>query len=962
MTADPLGYGGQPGLPDPVRPLRPLTQAQQACWALTRLAPGSGAENLGIAFRTRHALRPRPLTAAANHLLRRHPALRLRFPEAGGSPVQHMTGPDQARITVRVRHGPGETRQADLGRFTWAPFDLAREFPLRVGYFAPPGAGGVVCLVVHRMVCDRASCLLLARELCQAYDQLAAGRDVPASLRDEVPMAEDAPPAPDAIRYWADHLRDARPGQLPLDGARPEPPRPTFAAAACRWPLSPEGLNSLWKLQQDFRAGQDVVLLGAFCLALLRHGAGPDLVVGVPPVLRPAGRTQRVGPGPATMAVRVRADPGAGFRELVARTRDAQAGGLAHGAVPAETVVPETGRAPAALTAPACRHRYEYERQPIPADAMTIGGDQAELIELGDRSRFDVSLAAAPRPDGVLLTATYRTEVHDEPEIAAFCRRLDHLLQQAASSPERPVRRLDLPGPADLALRDVMNRTQRRWPGPATALERVAQRAAATPDAPAVISGSMTVTYGQLLARAAAVRERLHAEGVRAGDVVGLALDRGPALAAAVLGVWAAEAAYLPLDIRQPDRRLAFQLDDADVKLVLAAEHAPAAWAAGHPVLPLGGTVRPAAEWAGFPAPDPGSAAYVIYTSGSTGVPKGVAVSHRGLANVVSDFAARLRMDERRPVLWSTTPAFDISALELLLPLCCGGQLVVAGDVARTGARPFLDLITAHDVCVVQATPTAWRFIVPEVTGELAGRQVLCGGEPLPAELARRLLKTGCRLANVYGPTETTIWSTMAGIETGPADPVPVGRPVANTRVFILDRFGQEAPPGVSGELCIAGTGVSLGYLNRPELNHERFGRHPLFGRYYRTGDIARLRWDGDLEILGRRDRQVKLRGYRIELGEIEAALHEHPQVSNVAVTVSGDPQTEEGELRAFVQARPPEAADLACALRQLAAARLPRYAVPGRIVIVDAIPETPNGKTDYRALGQLANGAQPCR
>jgi amino acid adenylation domain-containing protein len=468
-----------------------------------------------------------------------------------------------------------------------------------------------------------------------------------------------------------------------------------------------------------------------------------------------------------------------------------------------------------------------------------------------------------------------------------------------------------------------------------------------------MVAGSLIVTYRELLARAAGVRERLHAAGIGTGDVVGLALDRGLALASAVLGVWSAGSVYLPLDARQPDRRAAFQLHDADVKVVLAAKHVQGGWARERPVLILGDSAGPVAQWADYPAPDPDAAAYIIYTSGSTGRPKGVVVSHRSLVNVVSDFAERLGMNEQRSVLWSTTPAFDISALEWLLPLCSGGQVVVADHAAQTNVRRFLDLVITHDVSVIQATPTAWRLVLTEVGGELAGRQVLCGGEPLPAELARRLLRTGCRLANVYGPTETTIWSTVADIDAAETDPMPIGRPIANTRVFILDRFGQEVPPGVSGDLCIAGAGVSLGYLNRPELNTERFGEHPLFGRYYRTGDVARLREDGQLETSGRQDRQVKLRGHRIELGEIEAVLHEHPDVSNAVVTVCGNPQTEEGELCAFVEPRMPGAAGLPGSLQRHAAARLPDYAIPARVAIVDTIPRTSNGKTDYRALEQ---------
>ncbi|MEU8385758.1 non-ribosomal peptide synthetase, partial [Streptosporangium sp. NPDC048865] len=352
------------------------------------------------------------------------------------------------------------------------------------------------------------------------------------------------------------------------------------------------------------------------------------------------------------------------------------------------------------------------------------------------------------------------------------------------------------------------------------------------------------------------------------------------------------------------------------------------------------------------------SIAYVIYTSGSTGRPKGVAVTHGNLANLVLDFADRLGAGAGDAVLWSTTTSFDISALELMLPLTVGGTLVVASDDDQLQPRRFLELVAARDVRVVQATPTAWRLIAPEARDELAGRIVLCGGEPMPAALATDLLGLGCRLFNVYGPTETTIWSTAAEILGPPADPVPIGVPLANTRIFVRDADGREAPPGVPGELCVAGDGVSAGYVNRPELTAERFGEHPRHGRFYRTGDMARLRHDGALELLGRDDRQIKLRGHRIELGEIEAVLHHHDAVKVAAVIVHDD------RLVAFVQPTDLPDGETGAALREelwrYAGTRLPDYAVPSGIVLAGEFPTTANGKIDYRGLTVPEDEASP--
>jgi amino acid adenylation domain-containing protein len=449
-------------------------------------------------------------------------------------------------------------------------------------------------------------------------------------------------------------------------------------------------------------------------------------------------------------------------------------------------------------------------------------------------------------------------------------------------------------------------------------------------------------------------------------------------MVAAILGIWGAGASYLPLDPAQPAARLAFQVDDADARVVVVSGADPG-WAAGRTVLtwadlasPTGApapvaeapaaappaaappAAAPVAEAPAAESPRGDAPAYVIYTSGSTGRPKGVVVSHANLANVVAGFARRLGTTAGTAVLWSTTVTFDISALELFLPLVSGGRVVIAESTGPARGRELSELIDKHDVAVVQGTPTLWRAVLPELGGALRGRVVLCGGEPLSADLAARLLRTGCRLFNAYGPTETTIWSTLAEVTGEPVDPVPVGTPIANTTVFVADAYGEELPCGVPGQLCIAGAGVSLGYLRRPDLTAQRFGTDPVRGRFYRTGDLARWRHDGVLEVLGRTDRQVKLRGHRIELGEDESVLREHERVTDAAALLSGDGQGEPA-LRVFVRQAPgAPVPDLPDRLWQHLRQRLPDYSLPSGIDVVAEFPTTANGKLDYQALGAM--------
>ncbi|TDC91352.1 non-ribosomal peptide synthetase [Actinomadura sp. 7K507] len=937
-----------PGLPAPAEPLRPLSRTQHAFWMLERLAPGTGVSNIGIAFRTARPLRWYPLQTAVERLVARQPALRLRFPEVDGVPLRHLTGPGDARIEVPTDTTTEETLIGDLQAFLDEPFDLGRDPLFRAGHFVLPDGASVVCLAAHHIVIDAPAVQLLVEEIGRLYDAVAEGRAVPEDLAGPAPLLAEPEPDPASLRYWTDRLRGAEPEAMVLPGTRLAPRRPTFAGHTCSWEMAASARDALERLRGRLQVTDNIILMSAFALMLLRHGAGPDLVIGIPVTTRRPATRRSVGYGVSTLPLRVRPDPGAGFADLVRQVAEAFFEGVEHADVSVETVITERGHGTGDWRVPLFRHMFNY--RPWTDERIAITGEVPGYIEdLFDRSRLDLQCVAVPEPGRFTLRAWHSTEVHDEAEIASYIARMQVLLEEAAEDAGRPVAELGLASAGDRAVLDALNGTERTWDGPGTLAQRIARRAAESPDAAAVVDGDDTVTYARLVAQAVAVRDLLREHGTEPGDVVALALGRSAAMAAAVLGVWAAGAAYLPLDARQPEMRLSYQVEDAGARAVLVRPGESAGWAGERPVLPVPDATGPG-ELLDRGAPEPGAAAYVIHTSGSTGRPKGVAVSHRNLLNLVCDFAERLGCGPGEPVLWSTTTSFDISWLELFLPLLCGAPLVVAPDEAQLKPSAFLGLVERHDVAVIQATPTAWRLVAAEAAGELRGRTVLCGGEPMPAALARRLLSAGCRLFNVYGPTETTIWSTAAEITGAPEDPVPVGAPLANTRVFVLDEAGRELPPGVPGELCVAGDGVSLGYPARPDLTAERFGDHPRHGRFYRTGDQARVRHDGALELLGRADRQVKLRGHRIELGEVEAVLHEHRRVRAAAVTLAGDPQGD-GRLVAYVEPDAAPGDGLAEELWRHARARLPGYAVPSGFTLLDGLPATPNGKIDYARL-----------
>ncbi|MET9381774.1 amino acid adenylation domain-containing protein [Streptomyces sp. NPDC002928] len=528
-------------------------------------------------------------------------------------------------------------------------------------------------------------------------------------------------------------------------------------------------------------------------------------------------------------------------------------------------------------------------------------------------------------------------------------------LRAAAAAGDREVTAIELGGQQARRVVAAANDTAADFPLHCCVHQLVARQAAARPDAPAVIFGDTALGFGELDRRSSLLAGHLRARGIGPGRMVGVYLKRSADLVVALLAVMKSGAAYVPLDPVYPPDRIAYIIGDTALGLLvtesdLAGELPPG----GADVLALdrawpevlAGTPEPGADV------DSATDAYVIYTSGSTGRPKGVRVSHRALTNFVCAMAREPGFTERDRLLAVTTVCFDIAGLELYVPLVTGGRVELAS--AETAADGFLlrKLLEASRPTVMQATPATWRMLLDAGWRGRPGGEVLrmlCGGEPLPADLADALLARGTRLSNMYGPTETTIWSSVAEVTS--ARRITIGRPIANTRFHVLDRWRRPLPPGLPGELYIGGAGVASGYLNRPELTAERFVPDTLGpdgGALYRTGDLVRQLPDGQLECLGRVDDQVKLHGYRIEPGEIEAALRGHPAVAEAVVAVREDAPGDRRLVGYVVPREPGVAAGL---LRAHLAALLPSYMIPAAFVELGRLPLTANGKTDRRAL-----------
>ncbi|HHH29406.1 MAG TPA: amino acid adenylation domain-containing protein, partial [Polyangiaceae bacterium] len=554
----------------------------------------------------------------------------------------------------------------------------------------------------------------------------------------------------------------------------------------------------------------------------------------------------------------------------------------------------------------------------------------------------DLALWFLEGPTGAVGGLNYNLDIYEAETAERIKESYLELIDAIVAEPERPVRELAAIGNRERAALEAYNATTTATPEASCLATFLAPAFADHRDRIAARCGDRGVTYGALWARAGAIASALRGRGVAPGDVVGVHVERSIDMLAALLGTTRAGASYLPLDPSFPPERLAFMLADANASVVISDEALPET---------LGETRGSALRLSEVPEAADGpvheaegeDVAYLIYTSGSTGKPKGVRIPHRALLNFLASMAETPGLSREDRLVAVTTLSFDIAELELLLPLSVGAEVVIASKEDVTDGHRLRALL--DEATVMQATPATWRLLLEAGWRGRQGFKILCGGEALPEDLAEKLLGCG-ELWNMYGPTETTIWSSCAKIEPG-SGAVTVGRPIANTKIWVVDERDALVPLGATGEILIGGAGVALGYHNRPELDAERFLDDPFGhgGRLYRTGDLGRMRHDMTLQHLGRRDFQVKVRGFRIELGEIEKALADHV---GPAVVVTRPGPGGEPRLVAYVvgEALPP-----AAELRDRLRATLPEYMLPSVFVPIAAIPTTPNGKVDRKAL-----------
>lgn len=928
---------------------RPLSDGEAALWLLQQAFPDEGVANLAFTLQVPDHAEPAPLQQAVTWLVNRHPVLRSSVAFDGSRPVRSIREPGQLRAEIEVCGSSPSSLTADIRAVAGRPFDLEHDELMRFHLLELTDGTADLLVVAHHLIFDAASAARFVAELGEAYESFAATGGPPAAPAVAPAPASDQPPASHSASYWRDRLSGLRPGQMRLDGADYSSQLGGFRGRRLVRLLAPDAVRAVRMIRQRTRATDNLVMLAAYALLLHRHGADRDVVVGVLVSTRSPEEGDSIGHHFSVLPLRLQIQRDESFGTLVGRTLDAFSEALEHRDVSYETLANQLADGKYDWEAPFFRQLFNF----WPARASDGWGGTVQQVDTG-YSRFDLELVVGAWDDGYHIQLAYRTDRHDESFVRRFYDRYEALLRSAAADLDGPAVTLSIRTRHDQVIARA-NQTTRRWPAPLTVPAMIEEQILASAGRVALSAGDAEVTYERLGRAADDIRALLAAGGVGAGDVVATAMPRGEASAATALAAWRLGAAYLPLDPSHPVWRLRFQLRDAAAAALVASadtirllddpagcvitEHDIAASQARRSATP------PAAPGRGA-SPGPADLAYVIYTSGSTGTPKGVQITHANLANVVRHFAQVLDFRPGMAMVWLTTFAFDISALELFLPLVRGGRVVVADDLAQADARRLAELVRGSGADVIQATPTTWRLIADVAGLDLTGRWVLSGGEPLTSDLAERIIRTGARLMNVYGPSETTIWSTATVIDAPGAHP-PVGAPIANTTVEVIDGYGNECPVGIAGVVVIGGAGVAAGYLGQPELTSSRFVQH-RHGRSYLTGDLGLWRADGQLELHGRADRQVKIHGFRLELGEVEAVLESHSAVTAAAVVASGSMTGPATVLVAFVVTR---AAATEEDLWSFARQRLANHAAPGRVFRVASLPRNSSGKIDYLRL-----------
>ncbi|HEU5383700.1 MAG TPA: amino acid adenylation domain-containing protein [Ktedonobacteraceae bacterium] len=956
----------------------PLSSGQQRLWFLDQFEPGNPVYNLPMALSLEGKIDFAILERSLSEIVRRHEVLRTSYRDADGHPELQIQTCWQFQLIVT---DVCELSHAELAHIEeqWMreeaqrPFDLSRDILLRAAVLREAEHRAILLLTMHHIVGDAWSWGVLLHELGNLYQAFLAGAPspLPALPVQYVDYANwqrhtlTGQTLAEQLDYWKERLAGMPTTvELPTDHLRP--PILTYRGQVLYVNVPRALTDALRALSTRANVTFFMTLLTAFQLLLARYTGQDDIVVGSPIANRTQAEIENlIGFFVNTLVLRTTFDPAWTFQDALKKTREGALGAYAHQALPFEQLVE------------ALQPERDPSHNPLFQVLFALQNTPAQSIQIADvtmvpreipttTAKFDLSLYLWETEEGLTGMLEYSTDLFERTTIERFFTHFQKLLEGIVHNPEQ--RLFDLPLLSAAERDQLMN----AWNDTATEYSRerlipdlIAEQARRTPENTAVVFQSQRLTYWELEERANQLAHYLQALGIGPESLVGICVERSLEMVIGVLGILKAGGAYIPLDPALPADRLSYMLEDA---LTHAESHPPVlvTQSAVRQHLPsFSGTFvcldSDRQQIDQMPTTSPPQTAtannlmYVIYTSGSTGKPKGVQIPQRAVLNFMESMQQQPGITADDVLISVTTLSFDIAALEIYLPLLVGAQVVVVSREVATDGPELMEVMATSGVTLMQATPATWRLLVESGWQGKNNLKVLCGGEALTRELASALLQRCSSLWNLYGPTETTIWSCRHCVQASDLERpiITIGRPLANTQLYVLDAQQQLVPPGVTGELYIGGDGLARGYLHRPDLTREKFVTNPFdpsgTTRLYRTGDVVRYRPDGTLEFVGRSDHQVKMRGFRIELGEIDASLLQAPGVGK-AVTIVREDQPGDKRLVAYLIPAADHALNLA-EVRGYLKTFLPDYMVPGAFVVLDTFPLTPNGKLDRRAL-----------
>ena len=954
----------------------PLSEGQKSLWFLYQLSPESAAYNLVFSSKLTPLVDIESMEAAFRALFERHPMLSATFHQVNGEPIQRI----QSGKTIDFREhdvsGINEKQIKDLiEKHAELPFDLENGPVIRLELFRNGDGSHIVLLAMHHIISDAWSVSLLMNDLIESYFSIKSGKTpnlepIEYSYQDYVNWQQhnlSGPYKKRASEYWLSSLAGA-PGSLDLPTDYPRPAVQTFNGGRCSFILDDVLASKVLELAQSQSVTLYATMLSAYNALFHRYCDQDDIVVGSPV----AGRNQKelgdmLGYFVNMVPLRSCTHDDPSFIEFLDRTSAIVNGAIENQDYPFSRIINdlETSRDPA--RSPLFQVSFAMERVPgIDEQGIAVfligkGGHQfsvgdmtVETIDLNLRqAQFEITLVIEESGGQIFGCWQYNRDLFESETIEKLSKTFSLLLENVTQNPDIKISEIELLSQEESELIiSSWNSTESDYPKDKGIHHLIEEQAIKTPDAIAVRLSEQEITYAELEKLANNVAGTLIDRGIGSDNSVAIMVERNALMVAAMLGILKSGAHYIPIDPDYPHHRIQQMLNDSASSLLFVS-------AATHHLAPSGFTVFRVEECAEILEPiarppfDVDNLAYVIYTSGSTGEPKGVEISHSAAVNFLTSMRQAPGITRIDRLLALTTLSFDISILEIFLPLITGAQVVIATKEDARDGRRISRLLNEHSVTIMQATPATWRMLMESGWEGRNGLKILCGGEAMPRDLADFLVNSADEVWNLYGPTETTVWSTC--IKVLPSEEkLSIGKPISNTKIYILDDNNNIQPISFVGEICIGGAGLARGYRSKEELTNERFieVEIPSLGlqRLYRTGDLGRWRRDGTLECLGRIDFQTKLRGFRIELGEIEFVMMGHEAVNSSVVIKRNDLPGGEALVAYFV-VETEFTNDLLNSIKEHLRDRLPSVMVPAHFVNLESLPLTPNQKIDRRAL-----------